>query len=79
MHLLIDDLDGLANHVSSASRALADVAVGVGAFNKLSYYNDTVEMLRVTPTNASALSLEILVFISIVNLETYDSNIDWIF
>ncbi|GFS13654.1 laminin subunit alpha, partial [Elysia marginata] len=45
-HLLIDDLDQLANDVTQVSRTLADVSVGVGAFNKLSYYNETVEMLR---------------------------------
>ncbi|RUS82429.1 hypothetical protein EGW08_009817 [Elysia chlorotica] len=46
VHLLIDDLDGLANHVTIVTRTLADVSVGVGAFNQLSHYNETVEMLR---------------------------------
>ncbi|KAK3796923.1 hypothetical protein RRG08_032228 [Elysia crispata] len=46
VHLLIDDLDGLANHVTVVTRTLADVSVGVGAFNQLSHFNETVEMLR---------------------------------
>ncbi|GFO21134.1 laminin subunit alpha-3 [Plakobranchus ocellatus] len=46
VHLLIDDLDALANSVTVVSRSLADVSVGVGAFNQLARYNDTVEMMR---------------------------------
>ena len=55
VHLLIDDLDGLANHVTVVTRTLADVSVGVGAFNQLSHFNETVEMLRVSYTEIAYL------------------------
>ena len=47
IHLLLDDLDVLDRNVSTVRRQLADVSVGVAAFNRLAQYNNTVTELRV--------------------------------
>ncbi|XP_012943161.1 laminin subunit alpha isoform X2 [Aplysia californica] len=46
IHLLLDDLDTLHRNVSVVSRQLGEVSVGVGAFNQLAIYNDTIKALR---------------------------------
>ncbi|XP_076440495.1 laminin subunit alpha-like [Babylonia areolata] len=46
IHLLLDDLDVLDRNVSTVRRQLADVSVGVAAFNRLGQYNITMSQLQ---------------------------------
>uniref|UniRef100_A0A0B7BNE7 Laminin subunit alpha n=1 Tax=Arion vulgaris TaxID=1028688 RepID=A0A0B7BNE7_9EUPU len=58
VHLLLDDLDVLTRNVSVISRQLGEVSIGVGAFNKLSHYNDSVNSLRPQVDDASKLDMD---------------------
>jgi hypothetical protein len=43
----LDDLDVLKRNVTIVKRQLAEVSVGVAAFNRLAQYNNTLQELRV--------------------------------
>ncbi|BFY99968.1 hypothetical protein BsWGS_03008 [Bradybaena similaris] len=58
VHLLIDDLDSLNADVLVISRQLGEVSIGVGAFNKLSYYNDSIKAFRPQIDNVSNLNTD---------------------
>ena len=46
IHILLDDMDSMGRDMSVVSREMAEVSVGVGAFNKLGSYNSTVAELQ---------------------------------
>lgn len=47
IHLLLDDMDILNRNVITVRRQLADVSVGVAAFQRLEEYNNSVSILKV--------------------------------
>ncbi|KAK7100839.1 laminin subunit alpha-like isoform X2 [Littorina saxatilis] len=56
IHLLLDDLDVLDRNVTTVRRQLADVSVGVAAFNRLAQYNNT--LIELQPRVADLYSLD---------------------
>uniref|UniRef100_A0A2C9KYG9 Laminin EGF-like domain-containing protein n=1 Tax=Biomphalaria glabrata TaxID=6526 RepID=A0A2C9KYG9_BIOGL len=77
VHLLIDDLDTHYMNVNVVRRQLHEVSVGVGAFNRLSSYQDQVSDLRVSTLKYLALnqfrlwSKAIQIYYSLFNREVF--------